>query len=58
MRVSGARHLKRRKASPENLVSAMNAGKPAANSTTTVQGENFTSKAPKLTSEMAFCARP
>ena len=58
MRVSGARHLNRRNASPENLVSAKNAGRPPKMSTTTAQGEKPASSTAKLVMAMAFWNSP
>ena len=58
MRVSGERQRKRRKASPENLASATNEGRPASSSTATAHGENCASSVPKLSSAIAFCTRP
>ncbi len=58
MRVSGARQRNRRKASPENLVSAKNAGRPPTIRMTTAQGENPASSTEKLTMEIALCNRP
>ena len=58
MRVSGARQLNRRKASPENLVSAKNAGRPQTMRITTAQGENPASSTAKLAIDTALCNRP
>jgi hypothetical protein len=52
MRVSGERQRNRRKASPENLASAMNEGSPASARISAAHGENAASSAAKLTSEM------
>jgi hypothetical protein len=54
MRVSGERQRNRRKASPENLASAMNEGRPASARISAAHGENAASRAAKLTSEMPF----
>ena len=48
MRVSGARQRNRRNASPENLVSAKNAGSPPSSRMTTAQGEKPASSTAKL----------
>ena len=58
MRVSGARQRNRRNASPENLVSAKNAGRPPKISMTTAQGEKPASSTAKLAMAMAFWNRP
>ncbi len=46
MRVSGERQRNSRNASPENFVSAKNAGSPASSSTATAHGENCSSRLP------------
>ncbi len=58
MRVSGARHLNSRKASPENLVSAKNAGRPPNSRMNTAQGEKPASSTAKLEICSAFWNRP
>ena len=58
MRVSGERQRNSRNASPENLASATNDGRPARNSTATAQGENCASSVPKLSSATAFWTSP
>ena len=58
MRVSGARQRKSRNASPENFVSAKNAGKPPNNRMNTAHGENPASNTAKLVMAMAFWNRP
>ena len=58
MRVSGARQRNRRNASPENFVSATNAGRPPKISTTTAHGEKPASSTAKLVIAIAFWNRP
>ena len=57
MRVSGSRQRNRRNASPENLVSAKNAGRPPTTRMTTAQGEKPASSTAKLKMEIAYCSR-